>query len=999
MKLIHTLAWCIAPLISTCLPPALHASEADLTAMLALGDLTSAPAIYDVDGNATTWSAVATAAKTEVQSIYYDGLDYLGNPTRVFAIIGLPSDASATSQVPGVVLVHGGGGTVIEAWVDEWTDRGYAAIAMDNEGGNLIDGVRTKPHAYGGPARTGIYKDSEPENLKPLDEQWEYHATSTVVLANSLLRSLPEVDANKIGVMGVSWGGVLTSTAIGVDNRFAFAIPTYGCGRLFDVANQYGSALHDNVFYQTVLDPILRMDLATMPVLWYSWPGESNFSLDSLAATYYAGTSSARMVALVPGMKHGHGAAYNRPESYDFADSVVNTGTAWAAQQRLSLTGNAVEVVFTSTKDLYEATLIYTTETGYTGDLLWPEIAADSLVESPAGTWTIQATLPANATAWFVNVKAAAPAGYNDNFNILTSDYQELINVNFAPSDQLLVDIAESSTTSNANMRLSYTAPTNLEITSIAISGESHAGSFSVSPNTAMVLDGIPPITTILNVQFDNTVAGLSLGETSTGTVDITWEEVDGSLSSASLPLSATVRIPKTVIYDTTSNWSSEPVFGVDEVIIRNGATVSLDQMAQADSLTVSDEGTPSSAELLVNQNFGLSIGGALNLGSNTGAGRILQSNGAVWASDLSINSSEAGDVCSYTLNDGSLFLSDSFAVNTNGSFDLNGGIVDVSASTFSIDGTATVDGGSWVSAGLSLSGSGAFILKSGSITISGEVGTSIPLIEISGGSIDFGTTQVQIGKTSPTEFRVIGDDASILMNILNQKNATGKDGTFHFIFNETGISPIQITKFLHLEAATVVVDGTNYTGGAASFLLIDSTNLQTLADPENLTTTGFEAHGLEATFDQDPADGADWLQLVLTESAYGAWAADKGLSGADRHISADPDLDGMSNLMEYVLGRDPALSTEENHPEVDATSGDLVFTFNRLEASAANTTQVFQYGSDLQGWDDVRLTAPIDSEVTLGTAVDGIQPVTVTISKNLAVDDKLFGRLKVTLP
>jgi len=33
-----------------------------------------------------------------------------------------------------------------------------------------------------------------------------YHAHADTMLANSLLRALPEVDANKIGVMGVSWG-------------------------------------------------------------------------------------------------------------------------------------------------------------------------------------------------------------------------------------------------------------------------------------------------------------------------------------------------------------------------------------------------------------------------------------------------------------------------------------------------------------------------------------------------------------------------------------------------------------------------------------------------------------------------------------------------------------------------------------------------------------------------------------------------------------------------
>ena len=47
--------------------------------------------------------------------------------------------------------------------------------------------------------------------------------------------------------MGISWGGVITSTVIGIDDRFAFAIPTYGCGDLAEVPNQYGKSLgnHD----------------------------------------------------------------------------------------------------------------------------------------------------------------------------------------------------------------------------------------------------------------------------------------------------------------------------------------------------------------------------------------------------------------------------------------------------------------------------------------------------------------------------------------------------------------------------------------------------------------------------------------------------------------------------------------------------------------------------------------------------------------------------------
>ena len=45
---------------------------------------------------------------------------------------------------------------------------------------------------------------------------------------------LPGVDPDRIGVTGISWGGYLTCIVAGVDPRFRFAAPVYGCGFLGD---------------------------------------------------------------------------------------------------------------------------------------------------------------------------------------------------------------------------------------------------------------------------------------------------------------------------------------------------------------------------------------------------------------------------------------------------------------------------------------------------------------------------------------------------------------------------------------------------------------------------------------------------------------------------------------------------------------------------------------------------------------------------------------------
>ena len=69
-----------------------------------------------------------------VNAYFFQSVDYEGSPTYVFAYVGIPDNASKDNPVPGVVLVHGGGGTAFADWVKMWNDRGYAAIAIDTEG-------------------------------------------------------------------------------------------------------------------------------------------------------------------------------------------------------------------------------------------------------------------------------------------------------------------------------------------------------------------------------------------------------------------------------------------------------------------------------------------------------------------------------------------------------------------------------------------------------------------------------------------------------------------------------------------------------------------------------------------------------------------------------------------------------------------------------------------------------------------------------------------------
>jgi cephalosporin-C deacetylase-like acetyl esterase len=200
-------------------------------------------------------------ATPNLKPILYSGLDYKGKPTKVFDWLGVPENT--TGNVPGVVLVHGGGGSASKGCVESWNKLGYAAISMSLEGHN--DKKAKLP--VGGPERSGIFGDS----TAPIKDEWMYNAVADATLAAAILRSLPEVDPSKIGINGCSWGGIIASTVIGIDPRYAFAISVYGCSGLDTIPNHYGGSLSNNEVYKKVWDANLRLDRARMPILWHSW--------------------------------------------------------------------------------------------------------------------------------------------------------------------------------------------------------------------------------------------------------------------------------------------------------------------------------------------------------------------------------------------------------------------------------------------------------------------------------------------------------------------------------------------------------------------------------------------------------------------------------------------------------------------------------------------------------------------------------------------------------
>ena len=359
-----------------------------------------------------------------MRSFFYEGANYKGKPTHVFAYYAAPEGKAPEGGWSAVVCAHGGGGTAYPEWVRFWNKKGYAAIAMDLEGhlpggrshqveGNFPTGVG---HPQAGPSRIDWFGDRG----LPDEEQWFYHAVADVIRANSLLRSFSEINPEKIGLTGISWGGTVASAVAGVDSRFAFAIPVYGGGfvhesdneglaQWFPPKNMTEAQFSD---YRAKWDPSAHLPHAKMPMLWVTSVADPVFQIDIFAHSAQAAAGDSRL-CMRPWMIHGHGNGWNdAPEIGQFADSIVKGGPTLPKLHRPETKGDTriVNTKYEGKGKFTEAWIYFTTSGGKWKNRKW------NFIQCSIGDQELisQKALPKATTAFLVYV-FRDKGGYRDN--------------------------------------------------------------------------------------------------------------------------------------------------------------------------------------------------------------------------------------------------------------------------------------------------------------------------------------------------------------------------------------------------------------------------------------------------------------------------------------------------------------------------------------------------------------------------------------------------------
>jgi len=347
---------------------------------------------------------------------------------------------------------------------------------------------------------------------------------------------------------------------------------------------------------------------------------------------------------------------------------------------------------------------------------------------------------------------------------------------------------------------------------------------------------------------------------------------------------------------------------------------------------------------------------------------------------------------------------------STSGSGEVSGAITNGAATAVSLtkagtgawtlSGTNSYSGATLVSGGAllvnnTLSGTGAVTVQStatlgGTGTISGTVsvnagGTIQPTLSGPPGTLTFASaTAPTFTAFSTLKIRVPSTSTADQVALSNATPVFAC-GNLNLVIDTTGLSG-------NVTGATLVTTAKGSGGISGSF--------------HSVTVTGNTAYA--PTVNYNISLGTITLDLISSISPFENWATTThGLSGPAAAPAADPDHDGLTNVLEFVLGGEPNPANPGTDsvgllPTFAQSGSNMIFTYRRtaLSLTQPGISITTEYGSTLTGWATAQNGI---LGVTINFFTDfygtGIDKVEVAIPQSLATGTKLFARLHVSMP
>ena len=355
--------------------------------------------------------------------------------------------------------------------------------------------------------------------------------------------------------------------------------------------------------------------------------------------------------------------------------------------------------------------------------------------------------------------------------------------------------------------------------------------------------------------------------------------------------------------------------------------------------------------------------------GNNTYSATTIIGDGAVGAGSMILY---AGSTTGFSNNS-------DFQVSANSSLKLNGLSNTIgSLGDFSAAG-GTVENDNATAATLTIGDNGNSTTFSGIIQ-DGAGGGALSLTKIGSGTMTISGANTYTGATTVNAGTLDIDSIGTYPSAITVAAA----GSLEVDLGTT----LALQAALSVDAASqIVIDGTPT---LASYTLISAT----LITGTPVLSASIEGYALEV-------NGQNLELNALPTNDVASWAASYTASDAafTGSPATDPltdyDNDGLSNLLEYVLGGSPIANQDTAVPTVSQDATYMIFTYNRSDISTAtgnDVTIVAEYAADLSGSWTAAVNGTASVVIEENTSAD---PDVVTVKVPLAGTEQ-FIRLNV---
>lgn len=134
--------------------------------------------------------------------------------------------AKAEGKLPAMIVLHGTGGTKegVASWLEEFARKGVVGIAIDARYHGARGGGAKGSAAY----VAAITKAWQTPAGRPMEHPFYYDTVWDLWRLVDVLQDSPGIDGTRVGMLGISMGGIQTWLAASVDDRVAVAAPLIG---------------------------------------------------------------------------------------------------------------------------------------------------------------------------------------------------------------------------------------------------------------------------------------------------------------------------------------------------------------------------------------------------------------------------------------------------------------------------------------------------------------------------------------------------------------------------------------------------------------------------------------------------------------------------------------------------------------------------------------------------------------------------------------------------